>query len=313
MLFVASTGGHLAQLVRLSGRFDPSDESVWITFDTEQSRSLLRGKRVVFVPYIRSRDLLGVLRGALDTRRLLRSEKFAGAVSTGAGLALSVLPQAKLMGIPTTYVESVSRLDGPSLSGRIIALTRTANLYTQHKKWSTNRWKPVESVLSSFECSETRSPAGSLKLFITLGTIQKYRFDRLIDAVLAAGIADEQTVWQVGETSRADLPGVVHKQMSAHDFTRSAKEADVVITHAGVGTILQLLEMGKFPIVVARAKSHNEHVDDHQFQIAKKIASMSVGDVMEPHDISDARIRRASKFSVRASSGPKLIHQGKNE
>ena len=143
-LFAASTGGHLAELVRLADRFDSSSDSVWVTFDTDQSRSLLEGKRVVYVPYIRPRDVAGVVNGARIVRNLLRSESFDRAVSTGAALALSVLPQAKLRGIRSTYIESVSRLDGPSLSGRLISMSRTSELYTQHASWAGKRWSPID-------------------------------------------------------------------------------------------------------------------------------------------------------------------------
>lgn len=53
-LLVASTGGHLEQLKRLEPRFAPAfDQAAYATFDDPQSRSLLAGRDVHFVPYIR--------------------------------------------------------------------------------------------------------------------------------------------------------------------------------------------------------------------------------------------------------------------
>jgi hypothetical protein len=44
LLLVASTGGHLAQLVRLAPGLGASPSSLWVTFDSVQSRSLLAAR-----------------------------------------------------------------------------------------------------------------------------------------------------------------------------------------------------------------------------------------------------------------------------
>lgn len=302
-MFAASTGGHLAELVRLADRFEASNDSVWVTFDTDQSRTLLEGRRVVYVPYIRPRDISGVVNGARIVRRLLRNESFDCAVSTGAALALSVLPQARFRGIRSIYIESVSRLEGPSLSGRLISMTKTSELYTQHASWADRNWGHIPSVLTSYESAEAPREVFEPKVFVTLGTIQGYRFDRLVDAVMDAGLADENTIWQLGDTHRADLPGTAVGHMGAVDFENAIKEADVVITHAGVGTILQSLELGKYPVVVPRSKSQNEHVDNHQFQIADKVHQMRVGQVLSPEEISMTRVMSSSQRYVRPVGG----------
>lgn len=292
-LFVASTGGHLAQLVHLSKQLAASPDSLWVTFDSEQSRSLLDKRRILFVPYIKSRDFFGVVSAAWRVGRLLRQERFDETISTGAALALSVMPLAKLRGMKTTYIESVSRVSGPSLSGKIIALLRLADLYTQHHSWASGRWKPHQSVLRSFRVvDKPRTP--NPKIFVTLGTIQRYRFDSLVDKLLDIGVADDRTVWQLGFTSRGDLPGKVHEQMSADEFITSARDADVVVTHSGVGTILQLLDLGIYPVVVPRDPSRDEHVDRHQFQIAELLMDRKIAMVREVDGLTRGDIDEAS-------------------
>ena len=46
------------------------------------------------------------------------------------------------------------------------------------------------------------------------------------------------------------------------------KDSDIIITHAGVGTIMECLEMGKEIIVVPRKAENLEHVNNHQEEIA---------------------------------------------
>ena len=91
-LFLATTGGHLEQLVSLAARIPPDGPEVWVTHENDQSRSLLSGRDTVFVPYVRVgkvRDVAGCLP---TTHRLLRERSLTRTVSTGSGIALGYLP-----------------------------------------------------------------------------------------------------------------------------------------------------------------------------------------------------------------------------
>lgn len=294
-LFVASTGGHLAQLVRMSADMDASADSLWITFESPQSLSLLEGRRVEFVPYVKPRDWAGVLRTMRTTRRILRREQFDLVVSTGAAIALGVFPVAAARRVPRRYIESVSRIDGPSMTGRIVHAARLAETFTQHPEWAHGRWRPFPSVLTQFAAVERPVAAERpLRLFVTLGTIRPYRFDALVDAVLDSGLANQETVWQLGETTRTDLPGRAETQIASAEFDSLAAGADVVITHAGVGTILALLEMGIHPVVVPRRTARGEHVDDHQAQIARLTGDLGVASSREVAELDADTIRAAA-------------------
>lgn len=292
-LFVASTGGHLAQLDRLASSLDWSPESLWVTFRTPQSESLLAGRRVLWVDYVRSRDLIGTVRAAKRLSHVLRRERFDAAVSTGAAVAVAALPLARLRGIPTMYIESVSRVRGPSLTGRIIAALHAAALRTQHPEWARGRWQPHGSVFGTYRVVP-RNKAARPRLFVTLGTIQGYEFHALIDAVLATGLADEHTVWQLGSTRRDGLPGLCVDQLDAASFRRQIENADVVITHAGVGTLLDVLDAGAVAVVVPRRQDRREHIDDHQEQIATLVGRLGVAIVAEATDLTEEHIRRAA-------------------
>jgi UDP-N-acetylglucosamine transferase subunit ALG13 len=47
--------------------------------------------------------------------------------------------------------------------------------------------------------------------------------------------------------------------------------ADVVVSHSGIGSALDVLEAGKVPVLVPRRASRGEHVDDHQRLIAREL------------------------------------------
>jgi UDP-N-acetylglucosamine--N-acetylmuramyl-(pentapeptide) pyrophosphoryl-undecaprenol N-acetylglucosamine transferase len=297
ILFVASAGGHLAELDRLARRWSPGASSVWLTFDTEQSRSLVHGRNHVFVPYVAPRDLRGTIRSFFLVRRLLKREQFDEVVSTGSAVAVGAFAAARLRSVPTTYVESVARFAGPSMTGRLVHSLRLARtLLTQHASWAAGPWTPVAGVLSEYE----RRPSGRasssrpLKVVVTLGTIRPYRFDALVDAVLATGLANEDTVWQLGATDRRGLPGHVVAELSRNDLLDAVADADVVICHAGVGTILDLLERGVHPVVVPRRQARAEHVDDHQYEIAEYLADHGVVTVVDAERLTAMHLREAA-------------------
>lgn len=311
-LLVASTGGHLAQLHRIAGTLGVSDDSLWVTFDTPQSRALLEGRRVLTVPYVAPRDWRGVLRATRMILRGTRGESFDRVVSTGAALAVSGFLAATLKRVPRLYIESISRVRGPSMTGRLVAALRLASLQTQHRAWATSRWVYRDSVLSSYSTepatdgvgeavpSSEAGPGGApASLFVALGTIKPYRFDAAVDAVLDTGLASSDTVWQLGATTDRELPGRVCGEMSGQEFERCARGADAVITHAGVGTVMQLLDWGIRPVVLVRRAHRGEHVDDHQTQIADLLRQHDLATVAdEPGDLTRSDVIEAATTRV---------------
>ncbi|MEU1971732.1 glycosyltransferase [Microbacterium sp. NPDC019599] len=298
-VLVCSTGGHLSELLRVESRLGIHEDSLWVTFDTPQSRQELEGRRVHHLPYVGARDPLSVLKVGPVVRSLVRSEQFSAAISTGSSIALTALAACAMSGIPSTFIESVCRVHGPSTTGRLMQRIPGLDLRTQHARWAGGRWKPYPSVLEDFQ-SETVLPAQEpLRIFVTLGTFQGYRFDSVIDAFLATGLANADTVWQLGDTSRDDrLPGTVHDYMSPADFAQAAAEADVVVAHAGVGTLLELLGMGIYPVQVVRRAARKEHVDDHQTEIAEYVNATGIGIAVDGPDLTADVIRYAAQRRI---------------
>lgn len=297
LLVAASTGGHLDEMVRLSDSLAMSDESVWVTFDTPQSRSLLAGRNVVHLDYVSPRDVRAVVTGARTMRAFLESDaEFDAAVSTGSGIALSVLPMTRMRGIESVYVESSCRFDGPSLTGKMLSRVPGITCLSPGRLWS-RQWDRGPSVFGRFEVRNASAPP-SPRILVSVGTIRPYRFDSLIDSVGATGLTDSQTVWQVGATERSDLSGTVVEELPAKDFERFIDECDVVVTHAGIGNVLRILDRGKLPVVVPRRRGRGEHVDDHQLELCKTLVQNGIGLVCEPEELTAETIMTAVSRKV---------------
>jgi UDP-N-acetylglucosamine transferase subunit ALG13 len=298
-LLVATTGGHLAELVRWAPKVGADPDSLWVTFESPQSESRLQGRRVLYVPYVAPRDLrqttkaFGILMREIDWR----SEGFTSAVSTGAALGLAGLAAARLHHIPSFYIECGCHVERPGLTGRLLGLHPGINRSCQYKHWARGGWKYRGSLLDDFAPIPKRQ-AEHPRLFVTLGTIRPYRFDAIVDAVLSTGLADDRTVWQLGTTTREGLPGTAVSELSRGDFDDCARTADVVVTHAGIGTVLDLLDMGVYPVVVPRRAKRSEHVNDHQLQIAELVKARGISLVKEVESLDRSAVIQASANAI---------------
>ncbi len=105
-------------------------------------------------------------------------------------------------------------------------------------------------------------------IFVTIGTSEP--FDRLIDAF--DGFPGEEPVRiQCGtSTSRPDRAELVD-YLPFDELLETMKSARIVVTHAGVGSILASLTAGKRPIVVPRRRTFGEAIDDHQVALGQRL------------------------------------------
>jgi len=119
LLLVCSSGGHLLQLLALHDAW--SDRSrVWITDDAADTRSLLRGEKAIFGDSPSSRSLRSLLRNTCRAWQLLARHRPAAVVTTGAAIAVPFVWLGRLFGAEVIYIESVTRIESPSLTLRLV-------------------------------------------------------------------------------------------------------------------------------------------------------------------------------------------------
>lgn len=108
-------------------------------------------------------------------------------------------------------------------------------------------------------------------IFVTVGT--QLPFDRLIAAVDGwCCQGREEVIAQVGPTKRRYRNLTQKEFLSATEFDDYFDRADLVIAHAGMGSILTALTYGKPIIVMPRKASLGEHRNDHQLATARKLS-----------------------------------------
>lgn len=272
-LLVATHGGHVSELVGLAERIADVGDHLWITNRHPQTERLLAGEPVRFVPFIETRDVLGVLRALPDAVRTMRTRRFGRVVSTGSAIALAYLPVAAAFRIPAHYIESATRVEAPSLTGRILRWVPGVTTWWQHDDPPT-RWRTLPGLYSHFRREEAeRADADGRdlpvrRLVVTVGTTD-YSFRRLVERLVQIVPAEVEVFWQVGATDVAGLGIDGHPIVDADMLRREIDVADAVVTHAGAGSLLQSLEAGHIPVYVPRRQVHGEQVDDHQVELAQ--------------------------------------------
>ena len=131
-------------------------------------------------------------------------------------------------------------------------------------------------------------------ILVTVGTHQQ-PFDRLMRGL--ESLPPEQLVVQHGPARPPAGTRVAVPVMPFPELLEHLRRADVVITHAGVGSILCATNEGHVPIAVPRLKRHGEHVDDHQLELAGALEDSGqicvVRDVDRLHEVvEELRPRR---------------------
>lgn len=135
-------------------------------------------------------------------------------------------------------------------------------------------------------------------ILVTLGTQDK-PFARLLEAVQRAiddGAIKDRVVVQAGYTEFESKDMEIFDYIPQEKFASYLNEADLIITHGGVGTIMTGLREHKKILAGARLAKYKEHHNDHQTQLLTAFSQKGYLIYME--DLSDIRpyLKKAETF-----------------
>jgi UDP-N-acetylglucosamine transferase subunit ALG13 len=141
-------------------------------------------------------------------------------------------------------------------------------------------------------------------IFVTVGT-NEAPFDRLLNAVALIDTDEELLVQHGASRVRpTNANATCLDFMSFEELVEHVRRARIVVTHAGVGSVLVSLTHGKCPIVVPRLHEFGEAVDDHQLFFARRFAETGLVTLVEdPAALPGALDGTASAPAPSASVG----------
>lgn len=108
-------------------------------------------------------------------------------------------------------------------------------------------------------------------ILVLLGTQNNsfYRLLEEIDKLISENIINEEVIAQNGYTKYETQNMKLIDFVSKEELEKLLENADLIITHGGVGSIIMSIKKGKKVIAIPRLHKYSEHVNDHQKEIVE--------------------------------------------
>lgn len=110
-------------------------------------------------------------------------------------------------------------------------------------------------------------------IFVTVGS--QMPFDRLVSAVdrWAEAVRPDADIFaQIGDSQYQPRALRYTKALSPAEFSQTVARADVIVAHAGMGSVLTSMELGKPLVLLPRRGDLQETRNDHQVATARWLA-----------------------------------------
>jgi UDP-N-acetylglucosamine transferase subunit ALG13 len=128
----------------------------------------------------------------------------------------------------------------------------------------------------------------SASTFVTVGNATQ-PFPRLLEAVdrlVRDDVLEKRVLVQSGNNPNFVPTYCEHVPfLSPEEFETWIAQADLIVSHAGAGTLFHVFQAGKTPVVMPRRKQNGELVDDHQIELARALAAE--GRVVAAYEVED--------------------------
>ena len=257
VMFIASTGGHLNELMQIKPLFKKFDYHI-VTEKTKVDDSFKEEykDKISFLIYGTKKYpfiyIFKFIANCFISLYYFFRYQPEVVVTTGTHTAVPMCYIAKLFGSKVIFIETFANRTSGTVAGRLvypIADTFVVQWEEMHK--------------------------------IDEGKISK----------------KEEIIVQAGSTKYESKNMKIIDYMSVRKFEECIDRADLIICHAGVGTILTALKKGKKIIAAARLKQYGEHVNDHQLQILDNFTAEGYILALEDFDKIDLLIKQAKRFT----------------
>ena len=147
-------------------------------------------------------------------------------------------------------------------------------------------------------------------IFLTVGSWHR-GFDRLVrevDTLKKNGVISEEVLAQIGSSSYRPTYLNAIDYFSPGEFVNVLGRSRIVISHAGMGTIIEAVSRKKTVIVVPRMARLGEANTDHQFDTARQLEVEGKILVAYEESMLPIKIKEAETFIPKQSeSCPEVL------
>ncbi len=317
LCLAGSGGGHVRQLLDLEPVWSAHDY-FFVTEESALGESIASDHPARFVDHYSFGQLrLGkpfkmlraMIRNLVQSIEILRQEKPSVILTTGAGAVFWIALLGRLSGAKVILVESFARFEAPSKFGRMVKPFAT-DVIAQSEQLK-ERW-PDALVFDPFRRLEAARPPKKPLVLATVGATLP--FDRMTGGVVdlaRSGAITEEVILQTGIGSKAAAEAERVRAFPALSFEEMKailRDADIVVTHGGTGSLITALREGCRVVAMPRQFARGEHYDDHQFEITTAFADRGLIEVaVEQDDLGPAIERARQKVPPMATTDPSAL------
>ncbi|MEM9356597.1 MAG: glycosyltransferase [Pseudomonadota bacterium] len=135
-----------------------------------------------------------------------------------------------------------------------------------------------------------------MSTFVSVGN-SRYQMQRLLRVVCKYSEQLPQPIHVQNGHTPFVCPSVRSSAfVSQSQFEQYLIKADVIVLHGGGGSILQANRFGKVPVVMPRRVGREEHIDDHQHALCRRLAQMGKVILLEEPDKLIEAVSQAIAF-----------------
>lgn len=310
----ASGGGHVRQLFDLLPAV-AGHKCFYMTEPTALGQSINSDFPTFFVSHVALgqaklgapwKMVMSGVRNCWQSFSIIRRERPDLVISTGAGSMAFAMLWGRMFGAKLVLIDSFARFHAPSAFARIVGPVAHVRI-AQSQAAAAGR--ADIRVFDPFRLVSSPRPSKKDMMFATVGATLP--FDRLVDMVADAqsrGLTPAKVIVQVGEGGRqpADLDTV--ETMPFDQIQETLKAADIVVCHAGTGSLITALQAGCHVIAVPRLYARREHYDDHQSEIAEALAARGLVQIAHNQSEFDAALAAIrTREAVMATTDPQAL------
>lgn len=287
----AAGGGHFRQLLDIEALWSQYPHFI-VTENSVLTRALSDREDIENVPHFAMGQMrIGkglVMLGAacsscLTSLGIIRRRRPDIVITTGSGSQFFILLWARLFGAKIVLLDSFARFHAPSKFARLAGAL--AHLKIAQSEESASKWRGSKAF-DPLEVEPAEPQTKERLLFATVGATLP--FPRLEDAIVKlkrAGRLPEQVILQVGRSKQKHPPveGLqIVEDIPFGELQELLRRADVVVCHAGTGSILTALAKSCGVVAMPRSIKMGDHYDNHQDEIAGVFASRNL--IQTAHD-----------------------------
>lgn len=143
-----------------------------------------------------------------------------------------------------------------------------------------------------------------MNIFCTVGS--RLPFDRLTKAVykFAESHSSVATYFQIGEGAGFVPAGAQYQELlDEEQFVHQVDQCDLIVAHAGMGTIITALTRSRPVLVMPRRECFHETRNDHQVFTATKLEKMGLVHVAMNESVLTQELENAATYKPAPQMG----------